>query len=106
VFRILLTFCSFNILWPLFQPDFSKSLELYGRMFSFTSGKPLPLSSNGLWYTVAFVAICHLLVRYEVWQRIHARLPAPILGACYATCLCVAMLLTPERGTAFVYFQF
>ncbi len=75
-------------------------------MFSFNSGKPLPLSSHSLWYTVAFVAICHLLVRYEVWQRIYTRLPAPILGVGYAVCACAAMLLAPEKGTTFIYFQF
>ncbi|HEV3385615.1 MAG TPA: MBOAT family O-acyltransferase [Gemmata sp.] len=104
--RIMFTFFCFNMFWPLFQADLGKGLEMYRKMFSFSSGKPLPLSTHSLWYTAAFVAICHLLVRFKVWQRFYVRLPAPILGAGYAMCASLAMLMTPEKGTVFVYFQF
>jgi alginate O-acetyltransferase complex protein AlgI len=29
-----------------------------------------------------------------------------VLGMGYAVCLCAAMLLAPDTGTTFIYFQF
>ena len=90
----------------MFQPDFGKALAIYGKLFSVSPGLGLPLSNRSLWYTAAFVLLCHLLVRSGVWQRIYPRLPAPVLGTGYAVCLCIAMLLAPDSGTTFIYFQF
>jgi hypothetical protein len=45
-------------------------------------------------------------VRFGAWHWLHERLPAPVLGAGYAVCLCTAMLLAPDGGTTFIYFQF
>ncbi len=106
VFRVLLTFFCVSMCWVLFQPEFGKALALYQQLFHIRIGQPLPLSSRSLWYTVEFVIICHLLVRSGAWQWIYARFPAPILGIGYALCLCVAMLLAPDSGTNFIYFQF
>jgi D-alanyl-lipoteichoic acid acyltransferase DltB (MBOAT superfamily) len=112
-FRVLLTFFCVSLCWVLFQPDFAKALAMYKQLFPFSHGwfharvgHPLPLSNRSLWYTAGFVLFCHLLVRSGVWQRIHARIPAPVLGAGYAVCLCLAMLLAPDTGTTFIYFQF
>jgi D-alanyl-lipoteichoic acid acyltransferase DltB (MBOAT superfamily) len=104
--RILVTFVSVSLCWVLFQPDLGKALEMYGRLFSIHAGAPLPLSNRSLWYTAAFVLICHLLVRSGLWQQVYTRLPAPVLGVGYAVCLCTAMLLAPDSGTTFIYFQF
>jgi alginate O-acetyltransferase complex protein AlgI len=103
--RVLFTFFCVSMCWVLFQPEFGKALAMFKQLFSFGLGKSLPLNNQSLWYTIAFVVICHLLVRSGAWQRIHARLPAPILGAGYAACLCLAMLLAPDTGTTFIYFQ-
>ncbi len=92
--------------WVLFQPEFAKALAMYKQLFAIHAGSPLPLSNRSLWYTVAFVAVCHLLVRSGAWQWLYPRLPAPVLGVGYAVCLCAAMLLAPDTGTTFIYFQF
>lgn len=105
-FRVFLTFFCVSMCWVLFQPSIDKALAMYERLFMLQSGLPLPLHNRSLWYTVAFVALCHLLVRYGLWQRAHARLPAPVLGVGYAVCVCVAMVLAPDGGNGFIYFQF
>jgi D-alanyl-lipoteichoic acid acyltransferase DltB (MBOAT superfamily) len=105
-FRILFTFTCVSLCWVLFQPDFSKALAMYSQLFHVRLGQPLPLSNRSLWYTVAFVAFCHLLVRSGAWDRVYRTLPAPVLGVGYAVCLCLAMLLAPDAGTTFIYFQF
>jgi alginate O-acetyltransferase complex protein AlgI len=105
-FRILATFFCVSLCWVLFQPELGKSLAMFERMFSLHLGQPLPLHNRSLWYTVGFVLACHLIVSRGLWQRVHAALPAPVLGVGYAICLCAALLLAPDNGTTFIYFQF
>jgi alginate O-acetyltransferase complex protein AlgI len=104
--RVFLTFFCVSLCWVLFQPDFGKALDMYGRLFHFRLGLPLPLSNKSLWITALFVLLCHLFVRSGAWARVYPRLPAPLLGMGYAVCLCTAMLLAPDAGTTFIYFQF
>ncbi len=105
-FRILFTFFCVSLCWVLFQPELGKALAMYQKLFWLQGGLPLPLHNRSLWYTAAFVLLCHLSVRYGVWQQIYQRLPAPMLGAGYALCVCVAMVLAPDNGTTFIYFNF
>jgi alginate O-acetyltransferase complex protein AlgI len=116
--RVLVTFACVSLCWVLFQPNeppslahpdgrsgLAKAAAMYEKLFSLQMGAPLPLHNRSLWYTVAFVLVCHLLVTRGVWQRVYARLPAPVLGVGYAVCLCLAMVLAPD-GANFIYFQF
>src|SRR5207248_10235487 len=103
--RVLVTFVCVSLCWVLFQPEVGKAAAMFEKLFSVQMGAPLPLHNRSLWYTVAFVLVCHLLVTRGVWQRVYARLPAPVLGVGYAVCLCLAMVLAPD-GANFIYFQF
>lgn len=119
-FRVLLTFFCVSLAWVLFQPNlypdpkndklilsgFLRAMAMYERMFSLQLGLALPLHNRSLWYTAGFVLICHLLVKRGWWQQVYARLPAPVLGVGYAVCLCAAMVLAPDSGSSFIYFQF
>jgi D-alanyl-lipoteichoic acid acyltransferase DltB (MBOAT superfamily) len=105
-FRVLLTFFCVAMCWVLFQPDLSKSLAMYERMFVAHAGQPPLLHNRSLWYTALFVLACHVLVTRGWWQQVHAALPAPVLGLGYAVCVCLAMLLAPASSTTFIYFQF
>jgi alginate O-acetyltransferase complex protein AlgI len=69
-------------------------------------GKGPPLHPQGLWYTVAVVALCHWLAVRGTWDRLARRLPAPALGFGYAAILTLALVLAPDAGQAFIYFQF
>ncbi len=104
--RVGFTFLCVSLCWVLFQPDLSKAMEMYRQLFAFHSGPAFTLSKSGLWATAGFVLLCHLLVRSGAWSRLYARLPAPVLGTGYAFCLCTALLLAPDAGTTFIYFQF
>jgi alginate O-acetyltransferase complex protein AlgI len=119
-FRVLLTFFAVSLCWVLFQPNlapnplkpelilngFDRALAMYGKMFNISMGLALPLHNRSLWYTAGFVLMCHMLVRSGVWQWVYQRLPAPVLGMGYAVCLCLAMLLAPDSGSSFIYFNF
>jgi D-alanyl-lipoteichoic acid acyltransferase DltB (MBOAT superfamily) len=104
--RILFTFFCVSMCWVLFQPDLSKALAVYGKLFHVEKGLSLPLSNKSLWYTVIFLFACQWLVRSGLWEKIYRRLPAPVLGTGYAICLCAALVLAPDNGTTFIYFQF
>ena len=64
------------------------------------------MASRSLWYTVAVVALCHALAHRGLWKKIAIRLPAPALGCGYAMVLTLALVLAPDQGKAFIYFQF
>ncbi len=104
--RIVFTFFCVSLCWVLFQPELSKALAVFAKLFSIQDGIALPLSRTSLWWTVAFLFACQWLVRSGAWAAIYRRLPAPVLGVGYAVCLCVALVLAPDNGTTFIYFQF
>src|SRR5206468_3472627 len=105
-FRIVFTFFCVCMCWVLFQPSIAKSMAMFEKLFSIQMGLALPLHNRSLWYTAGFVLVCHLLVSRGVWQWVYARLPAPVLGVGYAVCVCAAMVLAPDSGSGFIYFQF
>lgn len=104
--RILVTFFCVSLCWVLFQPELSKALAVFGKLFSIQKGQTLLLSNWALWATVGVLLACQLLLRSGLWARAHERLPAPVLGTGYAVCLCAALVLAPDAGTTFIYFQF
>ncbi len=104
--RVLVTFFCVSMCWVLFQPELSKALAIFEKLFHLQRGAPLPLNNKSLWYTVIFLFACQWLVRSGVWAKVYPRLPAPVLGTGYAVCLCAALVLAPDNGTTFIYFQF
>jgi len=118
--RVLATFFAVSLCWVLFQPNlppnpakpdlilsgFDRAMAMYSKLFSISMGLPLPLHNRSLWYTAGFLLICHLIVSRGLWAKAYARLPAPILGVGYAACVCTAMLLAPDSGGSFIYFDF
>ena len=104
--RIFVTFFCVSMCWVLFQPELSKALAVFEQMFRIQKGLSLPLNNRSLWYTVAFLFGCQWLVRSGAWSWVYERLPAPVLGTGYAVCLCAALVLAPDSGTTFIYFQF
>ncbi len=104
--RVLVTFFCVSMCWVLFQPELSKALAVFEKLFHIQKGLSLPLNNRSLWYTVIFLFACQWLVRSGVWAKIYSRLPAPVLGTGYAVCLCAALVLAPDNGTTFIYFQF
>ncbi|VTS08680.1 MBOAT family O-acyltransferase [Tuwongella immobilis] len=105
-FRMGLTFFSVMMCWIFFQKSLSVSLTMLERMFTFAPGRSLDLPNRGLWYTVALMAVCHYLGSTGIWKRWSLKLPEPMVGVGYATALTVALMLAPEAGKAFIYFDF
>jgi len=85
---------------------YQASATVLQRMVVPHGGLTSPLHNRSLWYTVAVMALCHLLAQRGLWKKLAVRLPAPMLGFGYAVVLTLAMVLAPDSGKAFIYFQF
>ena len=48
----------------------------------------------------------HALALTGAWKKGSVRIPAPLLGVSYALVLTLALVLAPDSGKAFIYFQF
>jgi alginate O-acetyltransferase complex protein AlgI len=105
--RVGLTFATVALLWVFFRsPSFAGASAMLRRLVSPTDGLPTPLPTGAFWTLVAIVAAAHALGSRPGWRAISTRLPAPALGLGYAAALTLALLLAPDAGSAFIYFQF
>lgn len=105
--RMALTFLAVCVGWVFFRAQtFTAAATILHRLVVPTAGLGSPLHNRSLWYTLIVVVICHVLGQRELWKRISVRLPAPVLGFGYAMVLTLALVLAPDSGKAFIYFQF
>jgi alginate O-acetyltransferase complex protein AlgI len=105
--RVGLTFATVAVLWVFFRsPSFTSASMMLRRLFSPTDGLPTPLPTGAFWTLVAIVVAAHALGSRPGWRALSTRLPAPALGLGYAAALMLALLLAPDAGSAFIYFQF
>jgi alginate O-acetyltransferase complex protein AlgI len=105
--RIGFTFLCVCVGWVFFRADnFATAATILARMLTPHAGLGTPIHDGGLWYTVAVVAVCHVIWQRGWWHHLALRLPAPVLGLSYALVLTLALLLAPNIGKTFLYFQF
>jgi alginate O-acetyltransferase complex protein AlgI len=105
--RMLTTFLCVALTWVFFR---AKTFALAGQMFRHLfiphAGLTSPLHNRSLWATVALMAVCHIIGRNGAWKRWSVRVPAPVMGFGYAMAMTVALVLAPDSGKAFIYFNF
>jgi alginate O-acetyltransferase complex protein AlgI len=80
--------------------------RMFAGMFGRQGGKSLPLSPASLLLLAAIVMIGHVVAAHPRWPKLTAWLPAPVRGLGYAAAIMAALLLAPDAGQAFIYFQF
>src|SRR5262249_31901715 len=101
------TFTCFIYSLVIFRaPTLGGAWEMMGRMVTPCGGSGLTLQQHGLWLTVAFVAVCHVLGRRPLGKRLLEPFPAPLPGLGFGAALTLALLLGPYASKAFIYFQF
>jgi alginate O-acetyltransferase complex protein AlgI len=105
--RIALTFTTVSLAWVFFRATtFAAAAAMFQRLFTAQQGMGPPLAKVSLIVLSLVVLTAHALALSGCWRKIAPRLPAPILGVSYATVLTLALLLAPDSGKAFIYFQF
>ena len=106
VFRIAFTFLSFCVSLVIFRSaSFGHAFDMYTRML-IPVGGDFAENAIGFWLTAGVMLAAHILGRSGVWVRPALRLPAPVLGGCYAMLFALALVLAPQGAKAFIYFQF
>jgi alginate O-acetyltransferase complex protein AlgI len=105
--RVAGTFGGFLLTWVLFRAaDVGSALGMLHRMFTPHPGLGEPIHVTGWAGLLAIVALGHWLGANDRWRRVVGALPAPALGVGYALLLMLALVLAPNNGQAFIYFQF
>jgi alginate O-acetyltransferase complex protein AlgI len=106
-FRVAATFSLVSAGWVLFRASsLAVAGTIYERMVVPSAGKTSPLQGLSLWVLLVVLAVAHAAGASGWWKRMSWRLPAPALGAAYALLLNLALLLAPDAGKTFIYFQF
>ncbi|HEV3004125.1 MAG TPA: MBOAT family O-acyltransferase [Pirellulales bacterium] len=105
--RIALTFTTVSLAWVFFRATtFTAAAAMFQRLFTAQTGMAPPLAKVSLIVLSLVVLAAHALALSGAWRKLAPRLPAPVLGVSYATVLTLALLLAPDSGKAFIYFQF
>jgi alginate O-acetyltransferase complex protein AlgI len=105
--RVGCTFLCVCLGWVFFRAQtFGAAAALLARMVWPGPSRTEPLAAFGFVATVVVVLLGHGLAHRALGRRFLDRLPAPVVGACYAGALMLALLLAPGTGKPFIYFQF
>jgi alginate O-acetyltransferase complex protein AlgI len=105
--RVSLTLLAVTLGWVLFRAtDFTKALEVYTGLFTHQAGLAPPMVAASLLWLLAGVAIAHFCGVTGLAHRLDTRLPASAVGIAYAAAVVVALVLAPDAGKVFIYFQF
>jgi alginate O-acetyltransferase complex protein AlgI len=107
VLRVAATFGCVCAGWVFFRAaTFGAAAEVLKRLALPHAGLPAPPQPHTFWWVAVGVMACHALGGSGAWKRLAGRLPPPVLGLGYAAAASLALVLAPEVGKAFIYFQF
>jgi alginate O-acetyltransferase complex protein AlgI len=105
---VVLTFLAVCVGWVFFR---AQSLAAAGVILRGMVGGAIGLSlaREGVQEVLACLAVIlagHVLGSFRWPARLPQKLPAPLAGAALAAALTLYLLLQPDTGTGFIYFQF
>jgi hypothetical protein len=102
-----LTFGAVCAAWVLFRaPNLRMAGAILKRLVLPREGAPVPLAINSFLWLAGIVVLCHVVAANGTWKRWATRIPEPVLGCAYAALAIVSLVLAPDSGKAFIYFQF
>jgi alginate O-acetyltransferase complex protein AlgI len=107
VLRVACTFLAVCVCWVFFRATtFGVAATMLWRMVVPHGGLGSQQQNLTLIITALVLLIAHAIVRRGMWKPIFARLPGPVLGMGYSLLLTASLVLAPNGGKAFIYFQF
>ncbi len=107
VLRVAVTFGTVGVGWVLFRAtSFGAAAEMLGRLFVPHAGLGSRQHDLALFLLIGVLLAGQLVVRWGHWRSWAPRLPGPVLGVGYAGLLTLALVLAPDGGRSFIYFQF
>jgi alginate O-acetyltransferase complex protein AlgI len=107
VLRMAATFLAVSALWVVFRAtQLRDAWTILRRLVKPHAGLAPPMSYHSLLILAAILGLGYWLAVSGMRRRLGLRLPEPIWGVGYAACITVILLLAPEGGKVFIYFQF
>jgi alginate O-acetyltransferase complex protein AlgI len=101
------TFVTFCCTLVVFRaPTLSAGRAMLAGMFRHANGLREPINLFSIAVLAGAVALGHWLGATGRARRWLDAIPATARGAAYGFCMSVALLLTPDSGKSFIYFQF
>jgi alginate O-acetyltransferase complex protein AlgI len=102
------TFLAVSVGWVFFRAQsFADAGTILTHMFWHVPGRSLTVAQVWLVGVIlAVVAAGHLAATWIDWRRRERLLPDVVMGAGLAALLLLVLLLAPDDGKAFIYFQF
>jgi alginate O-acetyltransferase complex protein AlgI len=79
---------------------------MFSRLIAFSPGLTFPQSLSIFWWLIATVILGHIFAKSGLWDWLWRRTPALAQGFAYATAFSIGLILAPDAGRAFIYFQF
>jgi alginate O-acetyltransferase complex protein AlgI len=105
--RMSLTLLAVMLGWIFFRSEtFGTAAEILHRLAIPHAGLGPPMHNRTFCYALIVVVISHLLAHWGLWKKLALRTPAPLMGFGYAAVLTLSLVLAPDAGKAFIYFQF
>jgi alginate O-acetyltransferase complex protein AlgI len=105
--RVSLTLLMVMLGWVLFRAtDFANALEMYRGLFGLQHGQAPPMPTYTLAWLLAGVAAAHLGGVLGLGRKLDPRISPALVGFGYAAAVVLALLLAPDAGKTFIYFQF
>jgi alginate O-acetyltransferase complex protein AlgI len=107
ILRVVVTFGSVCAGFVIFRTlSLGGTAAVFARLFSVIPGKASPLPGVSLWLLLGAMALAHAIGATGGWRRWSARMPAPALACGYVIAVNLALVLAPDAGKTFIYFQF
>jgi alginate O-acetyltransferase complex protein AlgI len=107
VLRTALTFIGVCCTWVLFRsPTLAHAGVMFHQMCIPLHGLGTPMSQSSTLTMMALVILGHWLGHNNRWRRLFEATPAALLGVALAVGMSLALVLAPDSGKAFIYFQF
>jgi alginate O-acetyltransferase complex protein AlgI len=105
---VAFTFLCVCVGWVFFRAQtFNDAAIVLGAMFRPVAGTAADPTLAGVAMSLLLlVLLCHLIGTFVNLRHLERRLPASALGTLLALLLVAALLLLPEDGRGFIYFQF
>jgi alginate O-acetyltransferase complex protein AlgI len=105
--RVAFTFLCVCAGWVFFRAvTLSSAVTILRHMAVPHKGLAAPLSYHSFALLAGLLVLGHLIGHFRLWKRLAWRVPAPVMGFGYAATATLAMVLAPDLGKAFIYFQF
>ena len=107
LFRIVCTLTIFTLTLTIFRsPTLTEGFTMLRRLIAKVDGSRVQLKPESFVVLLGLFIVAHMAAINERYRRIWDTLPATVRGLLLALAFTLGLFLSPDSGSAFIYFQF